>query len=326
MLKDMGYSDNDVDEAIKKCGVNAQRCVEFCLRKQTSVTNATSAGDPALQDDWAFDLIRELGFHADNVTEALEATDYSLQEALMILLNGNDSVRNKYRGTNSFRRQTNKTTVSLKLEKCANDDVCEQYRVRAIDYFQRDVRVHDLGIYAGNTVNACFWLTLAAGLAKSSWQINSQALPGLADSIDLLQKTRDTELPSQKHVCSSPLGLFAQKLRHYMCAGATAVLLRHDMQAKLFPAFAALDTASESRTLQHYKQWVARLADKEFADELVLVAVVLELKIRIVTIPYTPSDSASQWKINTYGPEKQEGITEIIFGNNDVHYMWIMIE
>ena len=108
-----------------------------------------------------------------------------------------------------------------------------------------------------------------------------------------------------------------------MCAGATAALLRPDMQARLFPAFAALDCASDSRQVHDYKHWVRRLADEEFADELVLVAVVLELKIRIVTIPYTPSDSAHQWRISTYGVELEGGIIELVLGNNDVHYMWI---
>ena len=79
-----------------------------------------------------------------------------------------------------------------------------------------------------------------------------------------------------QNVRHSPLGLFAEKLRRYMCTGAAAVLLRPDVQARLFPAFAAIDCRSESRQLQDYKRWVTRLADKEFADELVVLAVVLE--------------------------------------------------
>ena len=51
-------------------------------------------------------------------------------------------------------------------------------------------------MYAGETVNACFWLTLAAGLGKSAWQINTQTQPGLADSIELLQQVRAMPLDS----------------------------------------------------------------------------------------------------------------------------------
>ena len=94
------------------------------------------------------------------------------------------------------------------------------------------------------------------------------------------------------------LGLFAEKLRRYMCTGAAAVLLRPDVQARVFPAFAAIDCRSESRQLQDYKRWVTRVADKEFEDEFVVLAVVLEFKIRIIAIPVTPSDSADQWRIS----------------------------
>jgi hypothetical protein len=105
-----------------------------------------------------------------------------------------------------------------------------------------------------------------------------------------------------------------------MCAGTTAALLRPDLQARLFPAFAAIDSKSGPRQLQHYKHWVARLADREFADELVILAVVLELKIRIVAIPYTPTDSAQKWYISTYGAQND---VEVVIGNNDVHFMSI---
>ena len=124
----------------------------------------------------------------------------------------------------------------------------------------------------------------------------------------------------------SPLGLFAERLRRYMCTGAAAVLLRPDVQARLFPAFAAIDCRSESRQLQDYKRWVTRLADKEFADELVVLAVVLEFKIRIIAIPFTPSDSANQWRITTYGEQFPEDTVEVVIGNNDVHFMYVMMQ
>ena len=65
------------------------------------------------------------------------------------------------------------------------------------------------------------------------------------------------------------------------------------------------------------------MADKEFADELVVLAVVLEFKIRIVTIPFTPTDSASQWQIFTYGEQNQQDTIQVVLANNDVHFMWI---
>ena len=253
----------------------------------------------------------------------MEATDFVVQDALTLLLNGNDDVRNKYRGSKSFRRQTNCKTMSLDLTKTAGDDVRTEYSTRARDHFHCDVKVLDFGMYAGETTNACFWLALAAGLAKSAWQINTQALPGLSDSVEVLQRVRAMplcHLHLSQGVRLSPLGLLAEKLRRYMCAGSSAILLKPAVQARLFPAFAAIDSKSGPRELQHYKQWVARLADKEFADELVLLAVVLELGIRIVAIPYTPNDSACKWCISTYGSHHD---IEVVVGNNDVHFMWI---
>ena len=45
---------------------------------------------PPNETDRAFDLIHELGFDEEITTNALEATDFHVQEALMPLLNGND--------------------------------------------------------------------------------------------------------------------------------------------------------------------------------------------------------------------------------------------
>ena len=71
---------------------------------------------------------------------------------------------------------------------------------------------------------------------------------------------------------------------------------------------------------------MTRLADKEFADELVVLAVVLEFKIRIIAIPFTPSDSANQWRITTYGEQFPEDTVEVVIGNNDVHFMYVMMQ
>ena len=86
--------------------------------------------------------------------------------------------------------------MNINLQKVASSEVREQYCSRARDHFHRDAQVLDFGMYAGETVNACFWLTLAAGLGKSAWQINTQTQPGLADSVELLQQVRAMPLDS----------------------------------------------------------------------------------------------------------------------------------
>ena len=167
---------------------------------------------------------------------------------------------------------------------------------------------------------------LAAGLGHSSWRLDAQALSGLADTGHFLHEVRTLPLASfdkGEGVRTSALGLFAERLRKYMCAGSDAVLLRRDMLEKLFLAFAAIGTNSERRQLRHYREWVERLADREFADELVILAVTLEFNVRIVCIPHTRPDAPRPWAISTYAPPTAPLGNEIVLGNNDVQYMWL---
>ena len=78
-----------------------------------------------------------------------------------------------------------------------------------------------------------------------------------------------------------------------------------------------------ARTEQLYEVWVHKLASREYADELVVLAVALELSIRIVVIPYTPEFALEHWKILTYGPTAaaQDASRTIYLGNNDVHFV-----
>ena len=186
--------------------------------------------------------------------------------------------------------------------------------------------VVDFGQYAGETTNACFWLCLAAGLCHSNWRLDAQVLPGLADSGHLLEEVGTLPLAfydRSEGVSTSALGMFAERIRKYMCAGPDAVLLRRDMLDRLFPAFAAIGKHSEMRQLHHYRQWVGRLADREFADELIILAVTLEFNIRIVCIPYTRPGAPRPWAISTYAPPNAPPGNVIVLGNNDVHYMFL---
>ena len=229
-------------------------------------------------------------------------------------------------GMHHFRRHTRASSISLDSRAFGSDLVRAEYVRRAQGHFNRVMQVVDFGLYAGQTTNACFWLCLAAGLSKGHWQVDAQALPGLVGIAGLLDEVRLLPLAffdGGANVRQSPLGRLAEKLRTYMCAGPGAVLLRRDMLEKLFPAFAAIAAGSVRRELHHYKRWVQRLADREFADELVILAVTLELKVRIVCIPYTRPEAANEWAISTYAPPGDPVVTDIVVGNNDVHYMWL---
>ena len=99
------------------------------------------------------------------------------------------------------------------------------------------------------------------------------------------------------------LGELAKALRLYFWDGLTAVLVRPEVKDKIYAAFAFLpQLRGKQRTKQLYEGWVHKLASREYADELVVLAVALELSIRIVVIPYTPESTIHLWKIPAYGP------------------------
>ena len=52
-----------------------------------------------------------------------------------------------------------------------------------------------------------------------------------------------------------------------------------------YAAFAGLAVNGPARTEQLYRKWVQKLATREYADELVVLAVALALPIHIVVIP-----------------------------------------
>ena len=72
-----------------------------------------------------------------------------------------------------------------------------------------------------------------------------------------------------------------------------------------------------------YKSWVDKLATREYADELVVVACALEFDVRIVVIPHTPRRRPQKWNTTFYKrPSTQPRDERTVFlGNNDVHYM-----
>ena len=121
------------------------------------------------------------------------------------------------------------------------------------------------------------------------------------------------------------LGVCAEALRSYFCSGADAAMTRPDLMDRVYPAFAGLDVRGPARTYDLYKRWVRKLAVAEFADELVVMAVALELRIRICCIPHTPASALSPWAPSTYGAPPLPGSAgdTIYVGNNDVHYVFL---
>ena len=278
--------------------------------------------------NWHAAALTSLGFDEGLVTRILEENDFSFEKTLAYFMNGMNAARDVKR----FNRHTRKKVVcGINLPRLASAAVRGEYLARATAEFGHlRFAVVDLGQYAHSTTGACFWLCLAAGLSACDWQIDAQALPGIADCCGLLAEIRQSspqllDRAPGGDIEYSAVGCLAYRLRQYMCAGEQPVLLRQSMLRKIYPAFASLGGGgSRARNLETYRNWVLKLARNEYADELVVVACALELRIRLVCIPYTPN-GLTPWKISSYQPPgSQLADTKTVFlGNNDVHYMWL---
>ena len=98
------------------------------------------------------------------------------------------------------------------------------------------------------------------------------------------------------------------------------------MMQLLLPAFAALDTRRGSvATIESFKQWLTRVAAQEFADELVLLAIALHLRLWIVALP-----AKAKWAVAEYplhAKRTEFNIREnrrILLGNNNLHYVHVL--
>ena len=309
----------------------ASSCSE--VEAPTSAEDLAVVQASAAAEETARQTMVDMGFDSADITTALERTDFAFGSALLLLLNGLDEQRRKTdtaRQTERFRRHVRKKVVTLAAKTLVGDSVFSQYTQRMSNSFQLAVMVWDLGEYAGTTSGACFWLSLAAGLAQCNGDVLGQALPAEHEARALLTQLRSQTLAHcvAAGVRCSALGLLAQALRQHFCYGPTCVLLRADIKATIYAAFASLAMNGPRRTVQLYEQWVSKLAFKEFADELVVLAVALELSIRIVVVPYTPASALAPWLIPTYGPieASQDASRTIHLGNNDVHYVYLKPE
>jgi len=269
----------------------------------------------------------DMGFGVTDITTALENENFCFGKALRLLLNGLDDKRTDtdLDQTRRFNRHCHKRVTWHGV--LTGESEFEHYRQRALASLGLVVDVLDLGMAAGSTSNACFWLSLAAGLARCEQNVLRQALPAKHAAIVLLEQLRQPNGLEQciaSGVPRSALGLLAESLRHYFCAGPTAVLLRANIKDKIYAAFALMQEGKQ-RTVQVYERWVAKLARNEYADELVVLAVALELSLRLVIVPLTPPSATAPWAIPTYCPREapQDGSRTIHLGNNDVHYVYL---
>ena len=102
-------------------------------------------------------------------------------------------------------------------------------------------------------------------------------------------------------------------------------MLREDVKSILDPAYPVLGFGGPKRTEELYTGWVQELVTPEYADELVVLVVTLELPVRIVIIPHTPASALKPWRAPVHGAVAlvREGNRTVYLGNNDVHFVYL---
>ncbi len=309
-------------EKPSKKGASSKPAAGAASSRGGGAADFAPAAVPSSEDDAAQTMV-DMGFKEADITRALEQVSFNFGRALVLLLNGLDADRSKYDTLERFRRHAAKTVRRVDSGKLGDNEVTTQYSQRARSEFNFEPLVLDLGQYAGRTTGACFWLCLAAGLAERAPRVLAQTLPGSPEERRAVGQLCDVGARASAvgDHRRTPLGVVAEALRTRFCGSESAVLLRPDVKARIYNAFAGLDIRGPARTEQMYARWVEKLATREYADELVLLCVAVELGIRLTVIPYTPPLANSQWAITAYGPEAAEHV--IYLGNNDVHYVYL---
>ena len=108
-----------------------------------------------------------------------------------------------------------------------------------------------------------------------------------------------------------------------MC-GENGYMLQKENVCRWAPAFAYLQQEHDfSASFNDYVHWVRRVADCEYADELVMSATAEMLQVELSVLPYTPPGAKSQWAVwNSQNSQQLElDSNRILLGNDDVHYV-----
>ena len=341
VLREHGYSDVIVREAMATCGHSVQRAVEYCIWKveNSADVSLAPAGDTATQNfekdamteqEAAHSLIIDMGFPTQQVTETLEKCDFDFGKTLRLLFAGMDAARLRYEGVPS-RMNRHHAKKNVRRHADLPSDAHEQYIGRAQAFLPGHVfQVYDVGMHAGETTAACFWLAFAAAWSRvSESPAVDQRNDFFTSLVTLRRQVRETPCinlrASNRRSSSDPLGLLAQLLRHYFAKGEDCVLRRRRDGMPWFPAFASLTPLAHATTLADYRRWVGRIAESEYADEIVVAAVAKEMQVQIVVVPYTPHSAGGMWAIPQYERDISDERT-IYLGNNDVHYVWLAPE
>ena len=133
--------------------------------------------------------------------------------------------------------------------------------------------------------NACVWLAIAAGWSRCPLdEAYFAADPFLASLRPLWERVCATHVASlgrtgRMRPERDAVGLLADRLRQRFC-GRDGILKTPQEVHIWLPAYAALTPAMHrGASAADFKAWVDRVDEHEFADEIVMVAVAIHLRL-----------------------------------------------
>ena len=124
------------------------------------------------------------------------------------------------------------------------------------------------------------------------------------------------------------MGDLADRLRAAFC-GSEGLMRTEEALQTWQHFFAAVTPGVGDNSENRFVSWLQRVARNEFADEIIVAAAAVHLRLRIVCIPYTPAGSQQSWAVAEHPSEDAQarlGIAHerlIVLGNNNVHYVWL---
>jgi hypothetical protein len=205
-----------------------------------------------------------------------------------------------------------------------NAPLFAHYRARAEKHCHAafSFEVYDLGMYAGRRTNACFWLAFAAGWVSRPQAAGASRGTAKTPWTALLQPARKQVLAwtsgeeANHRAHDDSLGQLADAMRQWFCA-AGGYMHGAREKSRWMPNWT--EPPTQVRSEASYGEWLERVAEDGFADELIVSAVSGTLCARIVVVP-----AEKHWALSEYGGDQEGDVSNTVYlGNDNMHFVWL---
>ena len=327
MLEDMGFERDVALLGLEACDEDVSRAAEWCaLLNEHAGEGVQAAGESGEARVWQ--TLADAGF--DLAAALLHAGGRVPGASEMSMLKRQLGTEWWQGHVAAGRRRGAAKKIASTLEPGAETHA-EYVRRATAEYPGRVWTVRDLGVYAGEGTNACFWLSVVAGWSRCRRRGDLRpAVAALREEVEVLTGVTGEELARRRTRKSrdDAVGLAADRLRELVCGPESGFMREQEQEAVFAQAHAATTCVARSMgdvgPLEAYRRWLRRVRADEFADELVLTATARLLGVCIVVVPSRPG-----WVVRAHPVEDawvRLGVDTrdvMVLGNNDAHYVWL---